>query len=95
MAISLEEVRHIAALARLEFTPEEEKALSQEMSVVLAYMDTLNELNTDGVEPMTHVMDLEGVVRDDEVLHTIGAEEALKNAPDTDGEYFRVPKVIG
>lgn len=95
MAISKEEVRHIAKLARLEFTEEEEGVLAGDMSRILDYMDMLNELDTSEVEPMTHVLDLEHVVRTDSVEKRISQEDALKNAPDTDGEYFRVPKVIG
>ncbi len=95
MAISKEEVRHIAKLARLEFTEEEEEVLADDMSRILDYMDMLNELDTSKVEPMTHVLDLAHVVRTDSVEKRISQEDALKNAPDTDGEYFRVPKVIG
>ncbi len=95
MAISIEDVRYIASLAKLEFAPEEEEILAKEMSAILGYMETLNELDTAGVEPMTHVLNLQGVMRDDAVDPTIGVEEALLNAPDTGGDYFRVPKVIG
>ncbi len=95
MAISIEDVRYIASLARLEFAPEEEEILAREMSAILGYMETLNELDTAGVEPMTHVLDLHGGVREDAVDPIIGVEEALQNAPDTCGDYFRVPKVIG
>ena len=95
MAISREEVRHIAKLARLEFTEAEEETLAEDMSRILDYMDMLNELDTSEVEPMTHVLDLAHVVRTDSVKERISQEDALKNAPDTDGEYFRVPKVIG
>ena len=95
MAITREEVRHIAKLARLEFTEAEEETLAQDMSRILDYMDMLNELDTSEVEPMTHVLDLAHVVRTDSVEKRISKEDAVKNAPDTDGEYFRVPKVIG
>ncbi len=95
MAISKDEVRHIAKLARLEFTEAEEEVLSDDMSRILDYMDMLNELDTSEIEPMTHVLDLAHVVRADSVEKRISREDALKNAPDTDGEYFRVPKVIG
>lgn len=95
MAISREEVRHIAKLARLEFTEAEEETLAEDMSHILDYMDMLNELDTSEIEPMTHVLDLVHVVRTDSVKKRISQKDALKNAPDTDGEYFRVPKVIG
>lgn len=94
MAISKDEVRHIATLARLRFSDEEEAQLAHEMSRILDYMDQLNELDTTGVPPMAHVLDLHNVFRDDAVEERINREEALKNAPDADNEYFRVPKVI-
>ncbi len=94
MAVSIDEVRHIARLARLEFDAEEERRLALEMSAILKYMDVLNELDTSDVEPMTHVLDLSNVTRPDVARQRITREQALKNAPDTDGEFFRVPKVI-
>ena len=95
MAISREEVRYIAKLARLEFSEEEEKELATDLSKVLDYMAKLNEVDTTDVPPMTHVLDLAGVTRKDEVQSRITREEALSNAPETDGTYIRVPKVIG
>ena len=95
MPISKEEVRHIANLAKLSFTEAEEEILSRDMSRILDYVDILNQVDTSNVEPMTHVHDLTPVVRMDSVQERINHEEALRNAPDSDGEYFRVPKVIG
>ncbi|MGI9174362.1 MAG: Asp-tRNA(Asn)/Glu-tRNA(Gln) amidotransferase subunit GatC [Rhodothermales bacterium] len=94
MAISIEDVRYIAELARLRFSEDEEKRLAREMGAVLEYMEKLDELDTTGVPPMAHVFDLHNVFRDDEVASRISREEALQNAPDADGTYFRVPKVI-
>lgn len=94
MSVSTDEVRHIARLARLQFSDAEEEQLAQEMSRILDHMDTLNELDTTGVPPMSHVLDLHNVYRADEVEERIDREDALQNAPDTDGKYFRVPKVI-
>ena len=94
MAISVEDVRYIAGLARLSFSEEEEERLAHEMSAILDYMEQLNELDTTGVPPMAHVLDLENVFRDDRAEARISREEALQNAPDADGTYFRVPKVI-
>ncbi|MCY4170497.1 MAG: Asp-tRNA(Asn)/Glu-tRNA(Gln) amidotransferase subunit GatC [Bacteroidetes bacterium] len=95
MSISKKEVRHIAELARLSFTEAEEDALSHEMSRILDYVDTLNQVDTSDIEPMTHVHDLGQVVRSDTVRERTTHEDAMENAPDSDGEYFRVPKVIG
>lgn len=94
MAISKEEVQHIASLARLRFSEDEEEQLAGEMSRILDHVETLNELDTTGVPPMSHVLDVHNVFRDDEVEERIDREDALQNAPDADGEYFRVPKVI-
>ena len=95
MPISRKEVRHIAKLAKLRFTEAEEEVLAHDMSRILDYMGTLNQLDTADIEPVTHVHDLTHAVRADSVQERIKHEEALSNAPDTDGDYFRVPKVIG
>ena len=94
MSVSVDEVQRIASLARLRFSESEEKELAGQMSRILDYMEKLNELDTSGVPAMSHVLDLKNVFRDDEVSSRISREEALKNAPDADGTYFRVPKVI-
>ena len=94
MRLSIDEVRYIARLARLRLTPEEEERLAEEMADVLTYMEQLDAVDTSNVEPLSHVLDLVDVVRNDEVEQRITHEEAMRNAPDTDGEYFRVPKVI-
>lgn len=94
MSISVEEVRYIAALARLHFSEEEEQHLAEQMSEILDYMDKLNELDTTDVPPMSHVLDLYNIVREDTARQRITPEDALRNAPDADSEYFRVPKVI-
>lgn len=94
MAVTVDEVRYIAQLARLRFEEAEEKKLAREMTEVLEYVEKLNELDTTAVPPMSHVLDLHNVFRKDEVEVRISTEEALKNAPDADSEYFRAPKVI-
>jgi aspartyl-tRNA(Asn)/glutamyl-tRNA(Gln) amidotransferase subunit C len=94
MALTVEEVRYMAALARLRFSDDEEKLLATQMSSILDYMAKLDEIDTDGVPPMSHVLDIVNVFRPDEVQTRISHEQALDNAPDADGEYFRVPKVI-
>lgn len=94
MRVSIEQVREMAALARLRFTPEEEEDLANDLSRILDYVEKLEELDVSGVEPMSHVLDLHNVVRPDEPNTRIARAEALKNAPDADAEYFRVPRVI-
>lgn len=95
MSISKEKVRQIASLARLQFSEAEEEMLARDMSRILDYVGTLNQVDTSDVAPLTHVFNLAHVVREDSVQERVTHEDALKNAPDTDGEYFRVPKVIG
>jgi len=94
MAISREDVRHIAKLARLRFSDDGEAKMADEMGRILDYVDKLNELDTTGVPPMSHVLDIHNVFREDEVEQRIDHEDALRNAPDADSDYFRVPKVI-
>ena len=94
MSVSREDVRYIAALARLHVSEEEEARLADELGRILDYMAKLNELDTSGVPPMMHPLDLTNVYREDVVRQRISREEALKNAPDADEAYFRVPRVI-
>ncbi len=94
MSVSIQDVKYIAELARLEFADEELERLAGELNAILAYMAKLDELSTDDVSPMTHVLDVKNVFRKGEVAQRITHEEALKNAPEADSEYFRVPKVI-
>jgi aspartyl-tRNA(Asn)/glutamyl-tRNA(Gln) amidotransferase subunit C len=94
MSLSVHDVRYIASLARLRFSEEEEGKLAEQMSEILAYVQKLNELDTTDVPPMSHVLDLYNVVREDQTQRRISRDEALKNAPATDGVYFRAPKVI-
>lgn len=94
MALSRDEVRHVAELARLEFSEDEEEQMAEEMSQILDYVDKLDEIDTSGVPPMSHVLDVSNVFRADEVESRIDQEQALAPAPETDGAYFQVPKVV-
>lgn len=94
MSVSIEQVRYIASLARLRFTDEEERRLAEQMNDILKYIEKLDELDTTGVQPMSHVLDLNNVFRPDVTESRISREEALKNAPDADDAYIRAPKVI-
>ena len=94
MSVTVEEVRHIARLARLRLTPDEEQLMSKQLSSILDYIEQLNELDVNDVPPMTHVLDLVNATRADEVTQRITHEDALKNAPAADSDYFRVPRVI-
>jgi aspartyl-tRNA(Asn)/glutamyl-tRNA(Gln) amidotransferase subunit C len=96
MALSLEEVRRIAALARLRLSPEEERTFAEQLSAILAHVDQLKELDVSGVEPMTHALAAgeAPVLRADEVQPSLGPGEALANAPARDGTFFKVPRII-
>lgn len=94
MALSREDVRHVATLARLDFSEEDEERMADEMSRILDYVDKLREVDTSGVPPMSHVLDVTNVFRADEIEERIDQEQALEPAPETDGAYFQVPKVI-
>jgi aspartyl-tRNA(Asn)/glutamyl-tRNA(Gln) amidotransferase subunit C len=94
MKIDQEALRKVAHLARLEVKPEEEKALLNSMESVLSWMEQLNEIDTEGVEPLTHMMDEVNSWRADVSSNNLSRSEALANAPSQDGTYIKVPKVI-
>jgi aspartyl-tRNA(Asn)/glutamyl-tRNA(Gln) amidotransferase subunit C len=95
MAITIKDVEHIAKLAKLEFTDAEKEKFTHQMNKILEYMDQLNSLDTNNVEPLSHVIELSNVFRADEVKPGVSTEEALKNAPEKNEQFFKVPKVIG
>ncbi len=88
------EVEHIARLARLGLTPEDREKFAGQLNEILVYMEKLEELDVEGVEPMAHVLDLKNVLRDDCPRPGIDRGEILDNAPEQYEGYFRVPPVI-
>lgn len=96
MALSLDEVRRIAALARLELTPEEERTFAGQLSAILEYVRQLEELDVSQVEPMTHALAAgeAAPLREDEVQPSLEPERALRNAPEREGTCFKVPRII-
>ncbi len=94
MKIDHEALQKIAHLARLEVKPEEETALLASMESVLTWMEQLDELDTEGVEPLTHMTDEVNNWREDVAKNTLSREEGLSNAPSHDEIYLKVPKVI-
>jgi aspartyl-tRNA(Asn)/glutamyl-tRNA(Gln) amidotransferase subunit C len=94
MKISSAEVEHVARLARLALSPEEIDTFTGQMDAILAYVDTLKELDTDGIIPTSHAVPVENAFREDAVRPSIGVDNALANAPDRVEDFFRVPKVI-
>ncbi|HAE87757.1 TPA: Asp-tRNA(Asn)/Glu-tRNA(Gln) amidotransferase GatCAB subunit C [Candidatus Marinimicrobia bacterium] len=94
MSISREEVLHIAKLARLSLSEEEITMYTHQLGDILNYVQKLNELNIDDVEPMKHVLDMVNVLREDKDLPSLSREDVLKNAPEHDEEFFKVPRVL-
>lgn len=95
MPVTLQDVEHVAHLARLEFSDEEKVRLTTQLNSILHYMEQLNGLDTSNVEPLSHVIELKNVFRDDVRTDGVARAEALKNAPSHSEEFFKVPKVIG
>lgn len=94
MKISSKEVEYVAHLARMEITEAEQEKFTSQLNDILLYIDKLNELHTEGVEPMSHAISVTNAFREDNVVNSIGTQQTLANAPDARGEFFRVPKVI-
>ncbi len=94
MPVSLKDVEKIADLARLYITEEEKEKYTRQLNVILEYMEQLNKVDTSKVEPLSHPFELKNVFREDEVQPSLPVDDALKNAPEKSGNYFKVPKVI-
>ncbi len=94
MEIKDELIDHIAHLARLSFKGEDKAEIKSDMENIIDFMGKLNEINTDNVEPLVFMSDQINVLREDVPQQTITHEEALKNAPKKDSDYFRIPKVL-
>lgn len=94
MKITREEVLHVAHLARLNLSEEELVTMTGQLDTILSYVDTLSELDTENVAPTTHAHNSVNAFREDRVLDSLAREDALANAPDDNGEMFKVPKII-
>lgn len=92
--ISREEILKLAELARLRLSEEEITSLQRDLDQMLEYVRQLQQVDTEGVEPMSHSIDLNSIMRADEVKPSLPVEEALKNAPARVDDFFAVPKVI-
>ena len=92
--LSEAQVEHVAQLARLALSDEEKQRLTEQLNAILTYMEQLNEVPTDGVEPTAHVLDLVNVLRDDTVRQSLSADAALANAPETAHRFFVVPRIV-
>jgi len=91
--ITLETVRHIAKLARLNLTPEEETLYTEQLGNILQYFEELNAIDTTNIEPMSHALQIVNVMREDVVVPSPGHEAILAGAPDKERTSFRVPRI--
>ena len=92
--IKREEIEHIAMLARLRLSDEEKELFGSQLSSILGYMDKLEELDTKDIEPTSHVLSLNNVMREDVTSPSLRREDALLNAPSHTEKFYRVPKII-
>lgn len=94
MSLSIDEVRKVAKLARLEIPEAELPAMAEQLNRIFTYVDQLQQVNTDGIEPLAHPLPVQNVFRDDVPHTSLKPDEALQNAPARAGDYFRVPAVF-
>lgn len=94
MSINQHDIEHVARLARLALTEEEKLLFTGQMGAILSYVETLNELCTDGISPTSHAVPMQNAFRPDQLTASIGLDKALANSPDHSDSYFRVPPVI-
>jgi aspartyl-tRNA(Asn)/glutamyl-tRNA(Gln) amidotransferase subunit C len=95
MALDKDQVRKIAYLARLSLSEQELETVTADLEKIVGLVNQLSELNTEGVEPLVHAIELQNVLMADEVRASLPREQALANAPEADEECFRVPPVLG
>ncbi len=94
MRIKEEAVEYVAALAKLKVTEKEKEKIALDLERILEYIETMNGLDTEGVEPMSHVLPMKNVFREDEVVNQDNRDELLKNAPRRISDSFAVPKTV-
>lgn len=94
MKITKEDAKKTALLARISLREEESERIANELTKILDYFEKIKTLNTDDVEPMNHILDINNVFRDDDIKESISPQTAVKNAPKKFGSFVVVPKVI-
>ncbi|WP_219839037.1 Asp-tRNA(Asn)/Glu-tRNA(Gln) amidotransferase subunit GatC [Paenibacillus sp. R14(2021)] len=94
MSITIKDVEHVANLARLELSEQEKEQFAGQLNAILKYAEKLNELETDDVEPTSHVLPVHNVMREDVIRESVSNETALRNAPDDEDGQFKVPAVL-
>ena len=94
MKVDKDTINRVAALAKLRFSEDEKEQVREELSKIITFCEKLNELDTEGVEPLIFLSEEINIFREDEPVLEITKEEALKNAPQKDSDYFKVPKFL-
>ncbi|WP_438349129.1 Asp-tRNA(Asn)/Glu-tRNA(Gln) amidotransferase subunit GatC [Paenibacillus sp. FA6] len=94
MNITTEDVQHVAKLARLNLNSEEELVFTEQLNAILQYAEKLDGLDTEGVEPTTHVLHLSNVMREDEERESLSIEKVFANAPEVEDGQFKVPAIL-
>jgi aspartyl-tRNA(Asn)/glutamyl-tRNA(Gln) amidotransferase subunit C len=94
MALSRETVQYVADLSRIELKPQELEKLARQLQAILDFIDQLKELNISGIEPTSHILPVSNVFREDTPSQGLPVNKALANAPEKDGNFFAVPKII-
>jgi aspartyl-tRNA(Asn)/glutamyl-tRNA(Gln) amidotransferase subunit C len=94
MKIDTKVVDELAHLARLSYENEAKQEIVTELNKIIAFVEKLEEINTDGIEPLIYMVDETNITREDSMKQDVSQDEGLKNAPKKDSDYFRVPKVI-
>ena len=92
--ITREDVKYVSDLARVELTEDEEKDMVQQLGRILHYVDKLNELDTENVEPTAHILPVQNVVRDDKVKTSLPVQTVMDIAPEQKENMFKVPRII-
>ena len=94
MKIGKDKITYTANLARISLSPEEEGLFSEQLNNILSYMEKIGKIDTADVEPTSHVVSMGNVFRDDVPKKSLSTKEALINAPDKEGSFFRVPRIL-
>ncbi len=92
--IDKSQVKKVAKLARLELSEAEIEEFAGQLNAIIDYVERMNKLNTEGVEPMAHCLPVSNVFRDDVIKESLGTEKTLAMAPQSDGPFFKVPKIL-
>jgi aspartyl-tRNA(Asn)/glutamyl-tRNA(Gln) amidotransferase subunit C len=91
--ITIQDVQHVAKLARLSLTDDECQRFTEQLDRIIGYFDELNQVDTNGVEPMSHPIPVVNVMREDVVISSLGREVLMENAPLKEGSFFKVPRI--